>query len=42
MIDLDVMHIEKNVMNNIIGILLDMKGKIKDNLKAVKTFTKWV
>jgi hypothetical protein len=29
--NLDVMHIEKNVMDNIIGTLLDMKEKTKDN-----------
>jgi hypothetical protein len=32
--NLDVMHIEKNVVNNIIGTLLDMKGKTKDNYEA--------
>jgi hypothetical protein len=30
----DVMHIEKNVMNNILGTILDIKGKTKDNLAA--------
>jgi hypothetical protein len=30
----DVMHIEKNVMDNIIGTLLDIKGKTKDNIEA--------
>jgi len=29
--NLDVMHIEKNVVDNIIGTLLDIKGKTKDN-----------
>jgi hypothetical protein len=28
------MHIEKNVINNIIGTILNIKGKTKDNLKA--------
>jgi hypothetical protein len=28
---LDVMHIEKNVMDNILGTILDIKGKTKDN-----------
>ena len=28
------MHIEKNIVNNIIGTLLKLDGKIKDNLKA--------
>ncbi|XP_070056200.1 uncharacterized protein [Nicotiana tomentosiformis] len=32
--NLDVMHIEKNVCDNIIGTLLDMEGKTKDNLNA--------
>jgi hypothetical protein len=34
--NLDVMHIEKNVMDNILSTLLDIKGKTKDNLKAHK------
>jgi hypothetical protein len=33
-LNLDVMHIEKNVVNNIIGTLLDIKGKTKDNHEA--------
>jgi hypothetical protein len=32
--NLDVMHIEKNVMDNILGTILDIKGKTKDNLVA--------
>ncbi|XP_059316109.1 uncharacterized protein LOC132066941 [Lycium ferocissimum] len=32
--NLDVMHIEKNVCDNIIGTLLDIEGKAKDNLNA--------
>jgi len=32
--NLDVMHIEKNVMDNILGTILDIKGKAKDNLAA--------
>jgi len=28
------MHIEKNVCDNIIGTLLDIEGKTKDNLNA--------
>jgi hypothetical protein len=32
--NLDVMHIEKNVMDNIPSTILDIKGKIKDNLEA--------
>lgn len=34
--NLDVMHIEKNVCDKIIGTLLDIEGKSKDNLKARK------
>ncbi|XP_062113352.1 uncharacterized protein LOC133824484 [Humulus lupulus] len=34
--NLDVMHIEKNVCDNIIGTLLDIEGKSKDTLKARK------
>jgi hypothetical protein len=30
--NLDIMHIEKNVMDNILDTILDIKGKIKDNL----------
>ena len=32
--NLDVMHVEKNVVNNIISTLLNLDGKTKDNLKA--------
>jgi hypothetical protein len=32
--NLDVMHIKKNVMDNILGTILDIKGKTKDNLAA--------
>ena len=31
---LDVMHIEKNVFESVIGKLLNIKGKSKDGLKA--------
>ncbi|XP_062104736.1 uncharacterized protein LOC133816064 [Humulus lupulus] len=34
--NLDVMHIEKNVCDNIIGALLDIEGKSKDTLKGCK------
>ncbi|XP_057446719.1 uncharacterized protein LOC130738643 isoform X1 [Lotus japonicus] len=33
---LDVMHIEKNVCESVIGTLLNMPGKTKDNIKARK------
>jgi len=32
--NLDVMHIEKNVFENIFNTVMDVKGKIKDNIKA--------
>ncbi|XP_048627981.1 uncharacterized protein LOC106359087 [Brassica napus] len=32
--NLDMMHIEKNVFENIMNTLLDVKGKSKDNLKS--------
>ena len=32
--NLDVTHVEKNVMNNILDTMLDIKGKIKDNVQA--------
>ena len=32
--NLDVMHIEKNELDNIINTLLNLDGKTKDNLKA--------
>ena len=34
--NLDVMHIEKNVVDNVVFTLLGIKGKTKDNLKARK------
>lgn len=34
--NLDVMHIEKNVLDNLVFTLLDDKGKSKDNLNARK------
>ena len=32
--NLDVMHIEKNVCDNVIGTLLNVDRKSKDNMKA--------
>lgn len=32
--NLDVMYIEKNVCENIIGTILNIDGKLKDNLKS--------
>jgi hypothetical protein len=34
--NLDVMHIEKNGMDNILGTILDIKGKIKNDLAACR------
>ena len=36
--NLDMMHIEKNVVNNIISTLSNLDGKTKDNLKARQDF----
>ena len=32
--NIDVMHIEKNVFENIFNTVMDVKGKTKDNIKA--------
>ena len=32
--NLDVMHVEKNVFENIFNTVMDVKGKRKDNIKA--------
>jgi hypothetical protein len=32
--NLDVMHIEKNVFDNIFNTIMDVKEKTKDNIKA--------
>ena len=32
--NLDVMHIEKNICDSIIGTLLNIEGKTKDTLKS--------
>lgn len=32
--NLDVMHIEKNIFDNVIGTLMNIDGKTKDSLKA--------
>ena len=32
--NLDVMHIEKNVFDNLFNTIMDLKGKNKDNTKA--------
>lgn len=33
---LDVMHIEKNFVDNVFNTMMDVQGKIKDNEKARK------
>ena len=32
--NLDVMHVEKNVFDTLVGIILDIEGKAKDTIKA--------
>jgi predicted amino acid-binding ACT domain protein len=32
--NLNVMHIEKNVFENIFNMVMDMKGKTNDNIKV--------
>lgn len=39
--NLDMMHIEKNVCDNIVGTLLGQVGKSKDSLKARLDLEKW-
>ncbi|KAL0327830.1 UNVERIFIED_CONTAM: hypothetical protein Sangu_1861000 [Sesamum angustifolium] len=34
--NLDVMHIEKNVFDNRFNIVMDIKGKTKDNMKTCR------
>jgi hypothetical protein len=36
------MQIEKIAVDNIIGTLLDIKGKKKEGYEACKTYKKWV
>ena len=33
---IDVMHVEKNVCDSLIGLLLNIKGKTKDGIKVRK------
>src|SRR6266508_5322100 len=35
---IDVMHVEKNVYDSILGILLEIKGKTKEGIKSCKDF----
>jgi len=38
--NLDVMHLEKNICDNVLGTLLSIDGKTKDNEKARKDLMK--
>ena len=38
--NLDVMHIEKNICDNLLGTFLNLEGKSKDNLKAPQDLQK--
>lgn len=38
--NLNVMHIEKNICDSIIGILLNIEGKTKNTIKARKDIAK--
>jgi hypothetical protein len=40
--NLDVTYIEKNEMENILGTILDINGKMKDDLEPAQTCKKWV
>jgi hypothetical protein len=37
--NLDIMHIEKNVFKNTFNIVMDVKGKTKDNIKVIIDIT---
>ena len=37
---IDIMHVEKNICDSIIGILLNIKGKTKDGINACKDLVK--
>ena len=37
--DLDVMNIEKNMFKNFFNTIIDVKGKKKDNIKAIMDIT---
>jgi predicted amino acid-binding ACT domain protein len=32
--NIDIMHIDKNVFDNVFNTVMDVKGKTKDNIKA--------
>ena len=40
--NLDVMHIEKNICDSIIGTLLNIEGKTQDTIKARKDLEKMI
>ena len=37
--NLDIMHIEKNLFENIFNTVIDVKGKTNDNIKAILDLT---
>ncbi|KAI5311777.1 hypothetical protein L3X38_040950 [Prunus dulcis] len=39
--NLDVMHVEKNVFDTLVGTILDIEGKTKDTIKARLDLEKW-
>ncbi|BBH02368.1 hypothetical protein Prudu_012908 [Prunus dulcis] len=39
--NLDVMHVEKNVFDTLVGTILDIEGKTKDTIKAVLIWKEW-
>lgn len=39
--NINVMHNEKNVFDNIINTMLDVKGKTKDNIKSRQDLEKY-
>lgn len=40
--NLDVMHIEKNICDNILGIIMNIEGKPRILLRCVLILKKWV
>lgn len=39
--DLDVMHIENNYIDNLFNMVINVKGKTKDNSKAIMGLKKY-
>jgi hypothetical protein len=40
--NLDVIHVETNVVNNIIGMLFNIEQNMKDNLNAPLDLKEWI